>query len=109
MRVRQYAIAESIRAALASCAADSADNLFPTKQRISSYATLRDVVNSNGGSLPETERLATIRFISYDVQDTNGDRIPDTYLLILHGFDTNGSLISQMSIMPEEVKLEKIW
>ena len=97
-------IAESIRAALASYAADSRDNLWPTKQRISSYATLRAVVNSNGGLLPATEALANIEFISYDEQDTDGDGTPDTYLLILLVLDTNGKPTTQLRITPEGVK-----
>lgn len=74
-------IAESMRAALASYAADSPDLLFPAKQGINSYTTCRAVVNANGGLLPATEATAHMEFVSYDVQDTDGEGTPDTYAI----------------------------
>jgi len=46
------ATGESVRAALASFAADSADNLFPGA--MATYADMLTVVNHNGGTLKTT-------------------------------------------------------
>ena len=54
---------EGIRAALASFAADSADNVYPTV--IASYAALTVLVNANGGTLKATEAAMGITWISY--------------------------------------------
>src|SRR3989441_8929705 len=45
---------ESVRAALASFAADSTDNLFPATAGITDYASLRTQANTNGATLPAT-------------------------------------------------------
>src|SRR5438105_6116601 len=45
---------EGVRAALASFAADSVDNLFPTTGSINGYAGLTTIVNRHGGTLKST-------------------------------------------------------
>ena len=72
---------ESITAAMASFAADSADNLFPTSTSIGSYATLTTIVNRNGGTLKATAAEMGLTFISYTLIDSDGDGTPDTYAL----------------------------
>jgi prepilin-type N-terminal cleavage/methylation domain-containing protein len=73
---------EGIRAAFASFAADSADNLFPAA--IADYATLLTIANHNGGTLKPTETAMGLKFISYSgTVDTDGDTVPDSYSLIL--------------------------
>ena len=72
---------EGITAALASFAADSADNLFPTSTSIASYATLTTIVNRNGGTLRATATEMGLTFISYTLIDSDGDGTPDTYAL----------------------------
>jgi prepilin-type N-terminal cleavage/methylation domain-containing protein len=42
---------ESIRAAFASFAANSPENLYPAEGSITDYATLRTIMNQNGGNL----------------------------------------------------------
>jgi prepilin-type N-terminal cleavage/methylation domain-containing protein len=42
---------ESIRAAFASFAANSPENLYPAEGSITNYATLRTIMNQNGGNL----------------------------------------------------------
>ena len=42
---------ESIRAAFASFAANSPDNLYPAMGSITNYNTLRTIINQNGGNL----------------------------------------------------------
>jgi prepilin-type N-terminal cleavage/methylation domain-containing protein len=75
--------AESIRAAMASFAADSVDNLFPNAASIASYATLSTIVNRNGGALKDTAGEMGISVISYSTIDTDGDGTDDTYALNL--------------------------
>lgn len=77
------ATAESIRAAIASFAADSPDNLFPAAGSITSYATMSTLVNRNGGTLKATAAAMGIEWISYSVLDTDADGTPDTYALQL--------------------------
>ena len=74
---------EGIRAAMASFAADSADNLFPTSTSIASYATLTTIVNRNGGTLKATAAEMGLTFISYTLIDTDSDGVADTYALQL--------------------------
>ena len=63
---------ESVRAALASYAVDSVDNLFPSDTLISNYEDLRNLVNNNGGTLPSSGIFSVI---SYDSSgsDTEGE------------------------------------
>jgi type IV pilus assembly protein PilA len=75
--------AESIRAAMASFAADSVDNLFPNAASIASYATLSTIVNRNGGALKDTAGEMGISVISYSTIDTDLDGTDDTYALNL--------------------------
>lgn len=72
---------EGIRAALASFAADSADNLFPVAASIGSYANLVTIANRNGATLKATAAEMGISFISYSVLDTDGDGTNDSYAL----------------------------
>jgi type IV pilus assembly protein PilA len=61
---------EEIRAALASFAADSAQNLYPLTGSItSSYSNLRTIVNRNGATLPTDATqisFSTITYVSAD-------------------------------------------
>lgn len=74
------ATGESIRAAFASFAADSQDNLFPTAA-IGTYAALTPIVNRNGGTLKTTAALMGIDVIGYVTIDSDGDGTADTYSL----------------------------
>jgi prepilin-type N-terminal cleavage/methylation domain-containing protein len=75
--------AESIRAAFASFAADSQDNLFPNSGSITTYATMSPIVNRNGGAIKGTAAEMGINVISYSTLDTDGDGTPDSYALQL--------------------------
>jgi type IV pilus assembly protein PilA len=81
------ATGESVRAALASFAADSTDNLFPVSGAtgINSWATFTALVNKNGGTLKAVEGSggAGIAFVSYSTSDTDGDLTDDSYTLVL--------------------------
>src|SRR5262245_19572867 len=74
------ATTESIRAAFASFAADSVDNLFPTAA-IGTYAALTPIINRNGGTLKATAALMGIDVIGYATIDTDGDGTADSYTL----------------------------
>jgi type IV pilus assembly protein PilA len=62
--------AEGVRAALASYAADSTNNLYPLKAAIdTSYTNLRSIANANGGTLPtpaSNVSFSTIAYLSAD-------------------------------------------
>jgi len=75
------ATGESIRAAFASFAADSADNLFPAA--IADYGALVTIANKNGGTLKATSTAMGINLVSYNVSDSDGDAVVDTYTLTL--------------------------
>src|SRR5713101_5028184 len=65
------ATSESIRAAVASFAADSPNNLYPLTGSIgTTYDNLRTIANRNGASLPATASQISINAIDYS--STNG-------------------------------------
>ena len=72
---------EGIRAALASFAADSVGNLFPTAADIASYATMYSVINKNGGTLKATAAEMGLSFVSYSPLDTDADGTADSYAM----------------------------
>lgn len=60
------ATSESIRAAVASFAADSPNNLYPLTGSIgTTYDNLRAIANRNGASLPATASQVSINAIDY--------------------------------------------
>jgi type IV pilus assembly protein PilA len=71
---------EGVRAAFASFAADSPNNLFPAA--VADYAALLTITNHNGGTLKATETAMGVKFISYTPTDTDGDGTMDSYSLI---------------------------
>jgi prepilin-type N-terminal cleavage/methylation domain-containing protein len=77
------ATGESIRAALASFAADSQDNLFPIVASMNSYAAMSVTMNLNGAALKDTAAQMGIDVITYSVIDTDGDAVNDSYALQL--------------------------
>jgi len=70
---------EGIRAALASFAADSVGNLFPSA--MADYAAMYSVINKNGGTLKATAAEMGMTFVSYSTLDTDADGTPDSYAL----------------------------
>ena len=56
---------EGIRAALASYAADSTGNVYPLPGSITDYASLKTIINNNGGTLPTTAANVSISSITY--------------------------------------------
>ena len=75
------ATTESIRAAFASYAADSTDNLFPAA--LATYAEMSVVVNANGGTLKATEALQGVTWSAYTAIDTDADGVMDSYTMSL--------------------------
>jgi type IV pilus assembly protein PilA len=67
---------EAVRAALASYAADSRNNLYPATGSIPDYNSLRLLVNTHGGSLPST---GVFVLSHYDSFDSNADGEADSY------------------------------
>ena len=71
---------ESVRAALASFAADSTDNLFPATAVITDYASLRTQANTNGATLPATGTFTVNHYTRFD---SDGDGVDDSYSMRL--------------------------
>jgi prepilin-type N-terminal cleavage/methylation domain-containing protein len=70
----------TVRASMASYAADSAGNGFPGA--IADYAALLTIANANGSSLPATAAVAGITFKSYTVS-LDGDGVTaSSYTLV---------------------------
>ena len=72
---------ESVRAALAAFAADSAGNSFPNGGQITNYVTLRDVVNANGATLKETSALQGWEAVVYQPTPALNDGVIPDYTL----------------------------
>jgi prepilin-type N-terminal cleavage/methylation domain-containing protein len=90
---------EAIRAALASYAAGSPGNIYPATDAITDFDSLRLVVNANGGSLPVN---AIFSVAHYDLYDSSGDGIADTYSmrLIVNGVSSATAGV-QLLITPQ--------
>jgi prepilin-type N-terminal cleavage/methylation domain-containing protein len=92
---------ESIRAALASYAAENPQNDYPPTTAISNFNDLRLVVNANGGMLP-TDAIFAVNHYSF--YDSDGDTVADTYSmrLIVQGVpgDVRGA---QLLITPQGI------
>jgi len=98
-----YAIgsSEAIRAALASYAAASVENVYPSTGTISDFSSLRLVVNEHGGMLP-VNALFTVS--GYAFYDTDGDNINDTYSMRLIVNGVSGSIVgAQLLITPQGI------
>lgn len=93
---------DGIRAALASFAADSPGNLYPAADSIRDDATLRTIVNSNGGTLQATTADMGMRFGSYETRDTDNDGIPDSYVLTL--FVLHEKHQAKLTLTPEGIE-----
>jgi type IV pilus assembly protein PilA len=57
---------DSVRAAIASFAADNVDNLYPTNAQITNYATLQAVANKNGATLPVAGSFTVTHYTRFD-------------------------------------------
>ena len=75
--------ADSIRAALASFAAESVDTPYPEAAAITSYDTLAGIVNRHGGALKPTAAEMGLQYRGYTTLDTDGDGVMDSYALEL--------------------------
>jgi len=87
----------TIRASMASFAADSTGNGFPPQAGIASYATLFSIANANGSSLPDSATAAGIIFKSYTVTpDADGTASSYTLVFSVAGVPNTmtGSLIT---------------
>ena len=70
---------ESVRAAVAAYAADSAGNTFPTV--MGSWAALTVLVNANGATLKDTEAQQGFTLRGYAPIDTDGDGVVEDYTM----------------------------
>ncbi|GIX48685.1 MAG: hypothetical protein KatS3mg131_2896 [Candidatus Tectimicrobiota bacterium] len=99
------ATAESIRAALASYAADSADNMYPADDQITNLDQLKAIVNNNGGNLgDDIDKQISLPDNPYDRRDSDGDNIDDTYTLTLNVVGVPDSVAGwQLTVTPEGI------
>ena len=72
---------ESIRAAIAGFAADSAGNTFPSAAQIADWATLAATVNANGANLKATAALQGMDLRNYTPIDVDGDGVFEDYTM----------------------------
>jgi len=90
---------ESVRAALASFAADSPDNLYPATAVMTDYASLRTTVNNNGATLPATGLFTLNHYTRFD---TDGDGVDDSYSMRLVVTGVVGTFVgSHVLVTPE--------
>ena len=85
-------LGESIRAALASFAADAPDNLFP--RTLKTWPELVHIVNTNGGTLKQQAATMHIKNMLYTAAG-------DTYALLLDTDLTTDSTAAAMLLTPE--------
>jgi hypothetical protein len=78
---------ESIRAAIASYAADSNGNTFPADGDIGNYAALQPLVNANGATLTLDPNVQGFNLRGYDGIDGDGDGVVEDYTM---SFTVNG-------------------
>jgi len=92
---------EAIRAALASYAAGSPENVYPLTGEIGNFNDLRLVINAHGGMLP----VSAIFVVNhYDFYDSDGDGEADTYSMRLLVRGVPGSLPgAQLLITPQGI------
>jgi type II secretory pathway pseudopilin PulG len=92
---------ETIRAALASYAASNSDNIYPATDTITSFDSLRLLVNEHGGTLPSNGVFSVNHYNRYD---STGDGVADTYSmrLMVNGV-TNAMTGTQLLITPQGI------
>jgi prepilin-type N-terminal cleavage/methylation domain-containing protein len=92
---------EAIRAALASYAAGSSDNVYPPTAAITDFNSLRLLINANGGMLPANAIFVVNNYAFYD---SDGDTLADTYSMRIMVNGVPGSLPgSQILITPQGI------
>ena len=90
---------ESVRAALASFAADSPANLYPATAVMPDYASMRTTVNKNGAMLPATGSFTLAHYTRFD---TDGDGVDDSYSMRLVVTGVAGTFVgSHLLVTPE--------
>jgi len=92
------ATGDGVRAAIASFAADSTDNKYPSTSSISDYTTLVNVANRNGGTLPTTAANVSISSVTYS---TNSDQ--SSYTLIVTTTAPTGTPGRILTMTPEGI------
>lgn len=92
------ATAESIRAALASYAAEQISALYPLSDDIGNYAAAVSLLNPHGASLPADPVRVSIEFLSYTSEDG------ETYALDIVVNVPDGIMGKQLAVTPEGIE-----
>jgi prepilin-type N-terminal cleavage/methylation domain-containing protein len=87
---------DGIRAAIASFAADSVGNVYPSV--IADYDALRTVANSNGGTLPSVPANVSVLSVTYT---TNSDQ--SNYTLVVTTTAPSGTPGRVLTMTPEGI------
>lgn len=92
------ATGDGMRAALASFAADSLNNLYPAA--FGDYKTMQAEVNKNGGTLPD-EAVSKFEFKSYALVDVDKDPagIKESYRMFVLTKDVPDTLVGRSIIL----------
>jgi prepilin-type N-terminal cleavage/methylation domain-containing protein len=90
---------DSVRAAIASFAADSVDNLYPATAVMTDYASLRTTANKHGAALPATGSFTLEHYTRFDM---DGDGVDDSYSMRLVVTGVAGTFVgSHLLVTPE--------
>ena len=92
------ATAESIRAALASYAADQVSTLYPLSDDIDDYAEAASLLNPHGASLPTDAARVSIDSLSYESEDG------ETYALDIVVNVPDSVMGRQLAVTPEGIE-----
>ena len=100
---------ESIRAAIASYAADSPGNTFPSSTNIADYATLVTLVNNNGATLNSVDTVQGFAFGSYNPVDSDNDGVFENYTMsfTVHGIKSTDTG-SKILVSPGGIEKSKV-
>jgi prepilin-type N-terminal cleavage/methylation domain-containing protein len=99
------ATAESIRAALASFASDSPNNLYPIATAMDTYDEMTQIINRNGGTLKNTADAMGLGVLSYSVSALDGTSgSSETYTLTLSVAGVPGTMDgSRIQLTPQGI------
>jgi len=96
------ATSEGIRAALASFAADSVGNVYPSTGAIAtSYSNLYSITKANGGTLPTTSTNVSINSISYTALSDGSDYSMKITTTVPSGFAGKTILVTPSGVVKQ--------
>ncbi len=99
----------SIRAAIASYAADSDGNLFPLDGAVSDWDTLLSITEANGGTLKTTATLQGMSLASYDATPQAGDIDGEDYVFVFYTIGVPATMDgAQIEVRPSGIERQTL-